>query len=143
MKNRSMDEQTRLLHVLRAWYWTGAGVFDPARADQLYPEYAGQRGTHDGRARLWLAVEKFLDAHPYERTSVSAGDKHGFARGSGDEGAYQREIERLKALLKSIRDESLTCAMVCPHSCDGCERLYSVIRRSSPQSAEHSAEQQK
>lgn len=66
-----MDERTRLLHVLRAWYWTGAGVFDPARADPLYPRDATSNAN---RAQLWAAVDNLLDDQPYVRSSVSAGD---------------------------------------------------------------------
>lgn len=46
-------------------------------------------------------------------------------------------LKRLAAQLHAIRNESLTCAMACPHSCNACERLYSLIRRALPQEAEH------
>lgn len=46
-------------------------------------------------------------------------------------------LKRLAAQLHAIRNESLTCAMACPHSCNACERLYSLIRRALPQPGEH------
>jgi DNA repair exonuclease SbcCD ATPase subunit len=44
---------------------------------------------------------------------------------------HKGNAEQLRESLKAIRDESLTCAMICQCTCDGCQRLYSVIRRSA------------
>lgn len=67
-----MDESLRLLHVLRAWYWTGSGVFDPARCDPLYPQNAMD---HRERARIWAAVPDLLDGKPYVRPSSAEGEQ--------------------------------------------------------------------
>lgn len=58
-----LTQATRLLQILRAWYWNGAGVFDPARADPLYPE----PNTIRNRSAMWEEVCEFLKDRPYRK----------------------------------------------------------------------------
>jgi DNA repair exonuclease SbcCD ATPase subunit len=51
--------------------------------------------------------------------------------------AKDAEIERLKADLHALRNQSLTWAMTCHHECPECDRLYDVIRGDVPQTPEH------
>ena len=58
-----MDESLRLLHVLRAWYFHGSGMFDPAREDPLFPR---SPVDYETKNCIWAAVNKLLNDHPYE-----------------------------------------------------------------------------
>jgi len=53
---------TRLLHVLRAYYWLGEP--HPAKLDSLYPLTAG-------KAAAWRAVEELLKRYPYQPDTSS------------------------------------------------------------------------